>query len=32
VELFTTYEPKGEFYPQGGEEYARGSLAQNCKE
>lgn len=32
VELFTTYEPKGEFYPRGGEEYARGSLAQNCKE
>jgi hypothetical protein len=32
VELFTTYEPKGDFYPQGGEEYARGSLAQNCKE
>ena len=31
VELFTTYEPKGEFYPRGGEEYARGSLAQNCK-
>jgi hypothetical protein len=32
VELFATYEPKGEFYPRGGEEYARGSLAQNCKE
>jgi hypothetical protein len=32
VELFTTYEPKGEFYPRGGEEYARGSLAKNCKE
>jgi len=32
VELFSTYEPKGEFYPRGGEEYARGSLAQNCKE
>ena len=32
VELFTSYEPKGEFYPQGGEEYARGSLARNCKE
>jgi hypothetical protein len=32
VELFTTYEPKGDFYPQGGEEYARGSLARNCKE
>jgi hypothetical protein len=32
VALFTTYEPKGEFYPRGGEEYARGSLAQNCKE
>jgi len=32
VELFATYEPKGEFYPRGGEEYARGSLAQNCEE
>jgi hypothetical protein len=32
VELYTTYEPKGEFYPQGGEEYARGSLARNCEE
>ncbi len=32
VELFTTYEPKGEFYPRGGEEHARGSLAQNCEE
>ncbi len=31
VDLFTTYEPKGEFYPRGGEEYARGSLVQNCK-
>ena len=32
VALFDTYEPKGQYYPQGGGEYARQSLAQNCKE
>ncbi len=32
VALFEAYEPKGEFYPNGGAEYARQSLAQNCKE
>jgi hypothetical protein len=32
VALFDTYEPKGKFYPNGGAEYARQSLAQNCKE
>ncbi|MBT8256518.1 MAG: hypothetical protein KJO23_08260 [Bacteroidia bacterium] len=32
VNLFATYEPKGPFYPNGGEEYARGSLAQNCED
>ncbi len=32
VNLFDTYEPKGKFYPNGGAEYARQSLAQNCKE
>jgi len=32
VALYDTYEPKGPFHPNGGAEYARGSLAQNCKE
>ena len=32
VALFASYETKGQFYPSGGEEYAKGSLAQNCKE
>ncbi len=32
VALFDTYEPKGQFYPSGGGEYAQQSLAQNCKE
>jgi len=32
VALFDTYEPKGQYYPQGGGEYAQQSLAQNCKE
>jgi len=32
VALFDTYEPKGQYYPSGGGEYARQSLAQNCKE
>ncbi|MEZ4858217.1 MAG: hypothetical protein R2781_05345 [Flavobacteriaceae bacterium] len=32
VALFDTYEPKGQFYPNGGGEYAQQSLAQNCKE
>jgi len=32
VALFDTYEPKGPFHPNGGAQYARGSLAQNCKE
>ncbi len=32
VALYETYEPKGPFHPQGGVEYARGSLEQNCKE
>ena len=31
VALFDTYEPKGQYYPSGGGEYARQSLAQNCK-
>lgn len=30
--LYDTYEPKGQFYPRGGGEYAKQSLAQNCKE
>ncbi|MAL61098.1 MAG: hypothetical protein CMC14_13735 [Flavobacteriaceae bacterium] len=32
VALFDTYEPKGQYYPSGGGEYARQSLVQNCKE
>lgn len=32
VALYDTYEAKGPFHPNGGAEYARGSLAQNCKE
>ncbi|MEZ4793975.1 MAG: hypothetical protein R2773_00590 [Flavobacteriaceae bacterium] len=32
VALFDTYETKGAFYPNGGGDYARQSLAQNCKE
>lgn len=32
VALYDTYQPKGEFYPNGGAEYARQSLAQNCIE
>ena len=32
VALFDTYEPKGPFYPNGGGDYAKQSLAQNCKE
>ncbi|MEM7085754.1 MAG: hypothetical protein AAF489_06200 [Bacteroidota bacterium] len=32
VALFDSYEPKGPFHPNGGAEYAKGSLAQNCKE
>jgi hypothetical protein len=32
VALFDTYEAKGRFHPQGGDDYARQSLAQNCKE
>lgn len=32
VALFDTYEPKGKYYPNGGADYARQSLAQNCKE
>lgn len=32
VALFDTYEPKGQFYPSGGGEYAQQSLAQNCTE
>ncbi len=30
IELFETYEPKGEFYPQGGGEHARQVLEENC--
>lgn len=30
--LFDTYEAKGPFHPQGGGEYAKGALAENCKE
>jgi hypothetical protein len=30
VALFEKYEPKGKFYPNGGEEYAKQSLEQNC--
>ena len=32
VALFDTYQPKGQFYPSGGGDYAKQSLAQNCKE
>ncbi len=32
VALFETYEPKGQFYPQGGGDYAKQSLEQNCAE
>ena len=32
VALFDTFEPEGPFHPQGGGDYAKGSLAQNCKE
>jgi hypothetical protein len=32
VAKFESYEPKGKYYPNGGAEYARQSLAQNCKE
>lgn len=32
VALFESYESKGPFHPNGGAEYAQGSLAQNCKE
>lgn len=32
VSLFESYEPKGKYYPKGGEEYARESLAKNCGE
>lgn len=32
VALFDTYEPKGPFHPKGGGDYAKQSLAQNCKE
>lgn len=32
VALFDSYEPKGKYYPNGGAEYARQSLAENCKE
>ncbi|NND63972.1 MAG: hypothetical protein HKN48_12350 [Flavobacteriaceae bacterium] len=32
VALFDTYEPKGPFHPSGGGDYAKQSLAQNCKE
>ncbi|MDC8003549.1 hypothetical protein POV27_05770 [Aureisphaera galaxeae] len=31
VALFETYEPKGEFHPRGGGDYAKQSLEQNCK-
>ena len=31
VALFDTYESKGQFHPQGGGDYAKQSLAQNCK-
>lgn len=30
VALFEEYEPMGKFYPNGGEEYAKQSLEQNC--
>lgn len=32
VALYDTYEVKGAFHPQGGDDYAKQSLAQNCKE
>lgn len=32
VAKFESYEPKGKYYPNGGADYARQSLAQNCKE
>ena len=32
VALFETFEPESPFHPQGGGEYAQGSLAQNCTE
>jgi hypothetical protein len=32
VSLFDTFQPEGEFYPQGGKEYAAGVLARTCKQ
>lgn len=32
VALFDTFIPEGEFYPQGGKEYAEGVMARTCKE
>ena len=32
VELFDSFEPEGEFYPQGGKEYATEVVESNCKE
>lgn len=29
--LYDTYEPKGQFHPRGGGDYAKQALAQNCK-
>jgi len=31
VALYDTYEPKGQFYPRGGGDYAKGSYKQNCE-
>lgn len=31
IELFATFKPEGEFYPQGGGEYAQKVLEENCK-
>jgi hypothetical protein len=31
IDLFPTFKPEGEFYPQGGEAYARSVLETNCK-
>lgn len=31
VALFDTFVPEGEFYPQGGKEYAMGVVAKTCK-
>lgn len=32
VALFDTFVPEGQFYPQGGKEYAMGVVAKTCKE